>query len=256
MFCCLNGKHSTITVEYNPPHELGDGDFEVGLVDLMTYNSIPNIETNKNNLFYYGNKKIALPEGMYELEDLHLFLKHRIYKDCVTDTSPTHNAESRIAEVIDTVAKQEDKCVPSTTFKLLSDKTTMKCKIFCSEEIDFTQPKTIRSLLGFESVKLKPNKWHYSTYPVNISTVDVIRVTCNIVKGSYINDKEGHAIHEFFPQVDKGFKIIEIPRTIIYLPISTNTIHTIIVKLVDQNGDLVNFENENITARLHIRKRM
>ena len=38
------------------------------------------------------------------------------------------------------------------------------------------------------------------------------------------------------------------------MPISTKVINNIELRLVDQDGDLVNFREEVITVRLHLRK--
>jgi hypothetical protein len=38
--------------------------------------------------------------------------------------------------------------------------------------------------------------------------------------------KPAHIIHQFFPNVPPGFKIVESPEHVIYLPISVNTIRT------------------------------
>lgn len=48
---------------------------EIGLVDLMIYNSIPNYEENKNDKFYYGEiaavtTSIVPPEGTHEIENI------------------------------------------------------------------------------------------------------------------------------------------------------------------------------------------
>ena len=81
----------------------------------------------------------------------------------------------------------------------------------------------------------------------------MLRVECNITRGAYINNKKVHTIHEFFPAVPPGFKIIEIPSKVIYQPLGVRSIHHIQLKIVDEYGDLVNFRGETITVRLHIK---
>lgn len=55
------------------------------------------------------------------------------------------------------------------------------------------------------------NIWHILDDTVNINKVDTIRVTCDIVCGSYKIRAEGHMIrlHEFYPTVEPGYKIVE-----------------------------------------------
>ena len=103
---------------------------------------------------------------------------------------------------------------------------------------------------------MRKNERHISEHPVDILKVNAIKVDCNLTTGSYNNGDLGHTIHEFFPAVGAGYKIIESPQNIIYLPIiKTPEINRIIVSLVDQDGDLINFREEVITVRLHLKER-
>ena len=63
-----------------------------------------------------------------------------------------------------------------------------------------------------------------------------------------------HVIHKFFLVVPPGYSIVEKPSEVIYLPINTKEINEIILKITDQNGNLVNFRGEVITIRLHLQK--
>lgn len=107
--------------------------------------------------------------------------------------------------------------------------------------------------MGFTPRILSANKRHKSDLPVAILKVNALRVECNITAGAYINERKVHTIHEFFPTVPPGYKIIEVPVHVIYLPITSRTIDCIRLQIVDQDGDLVNFRGEVITIRLHIK---
>ena len=76
----------------------------------------------------------------------------------------------------------------------------------------------------------------------------------SIAEGSYLNGIPVHIIHQFFPNVSPGFKIIETPHNIIYFPVTVKVIDKINIKIIDQNGDLVNFRNETVSLRLHVKK--
>lgn len=72
---CLSGQSSYLGCDIFPSIDLSKGVWEIGLIDLSTYNSIPNVEEGVNNIFYYGDKFIEIPTGSYEIEDLEQYLK-------------------------------------------------------------------------------------------------------------------------------------------------------------------------------------
>ena len=110
-------------------------------------------------------------------------------------------------------------------------------------------------MLGFiEPKALDANKTHWSDAPVNIINVNTIKIRCNIVQGSYQNGENDHTLHSFYPTVEPGFKIVETPSNVIYLPINVQRIDNITLSVVDQNGETVNFRGEVITARLHLKR--
>lgn len=230
---CLSGVGSAVSCEVFPPYDLTNGDYVIGLVDLSTFNSIPNIEKGVNDVFYFGddtdnnnkNKRtpIRFEEGSYEIEDIEKYLLARLQGSGVK-------------------------------LSLKANNNTLKSEIECSETIDFTKSDSIGAILGFGAVVLKANEKSTSTLPVNILKVNSIRVECNIVRGTFSNGAEGHVLHEFYPTVPPGYKIVEIPNTIIYLPINVQRIHNITVALKDQDGNSINLRNETVSLRLHVKR--
>lgn len=214
---------SVLTANYFPPIELPTT-YECGLVSLYTYNSIPNVDKS-NNLFHIGNEIIELPEGSYEIDD--------------------------IANYIYTSLKK--KTVTKPVVKIIANTNTLKTEIKATAPVYFNKERTIGKLLGFSEREIQPNVTAESDLTVNINTVNSIRVECNIITGSYMNNKPVHSIHEFSPDVSPGYKINEVPKNIIYLPVNGNTISSVIIKLVDQHGNLIDFRKEEITIRLHLR---
>lgn len=214
----LVGNTSTLAAEYFPPLELA-GDYVCGLVDFQTYNSIPNID-ERNNLFHYGDGKvIAIPTGSYEIDDISNYLQKELGSSLI----------------------------------LKANNNTLKCEIKGLFNINFEKERSIGSLLGFTKRTLQPNIVHVSDIPVNIIKVNTIRIECNIIDGSYINNTKVHTLHEFAPTVGPGYKIVEVPKNVIYLPVKVKRITTITLKLLDQDGDIINFRSENITVRLHLK---
>ena len=94
--------------------------------------------------------------------------------------------------------------------------------------IDFQPEDSIGRLLGFTGRTLSANITHESDLPVSILKVNALRVECNITSRAYINGQKVHTIHEFFPAVPPGYKIIEISTQVIYLPMTVHTIDNVV----------------------------
>src|SRR5204863_3720903 len=100
--------------------------------------------------------------------------------------------------------------------ELRANNNNLRSEIKCKYYIDFTQPASIGSLLGFPSSSsiLEPNVYHTSPKTVNIIKVNVNNITCNIVQGAYKDGSNQHILHTFYPTVPPGFKIVEKPHNL------------------------------------------
>lgn len=216
----INGINSELEANFNPPLNLNEN-YECGLLYFSSYNSIPNIHCKNNNFSYGDDKNLQLPVGTYDLYDIQEHIVSKI-KDCEFDILPNNN--------------------------------TFKCSLMCTKTLNFDKENSIGTVFGFPKVKLEPNKWHESMNPINIQTVSVIRITCDIVQGSYINGAPSHIIHEFVPTAAPGFRIIEKPQNIIYLPVNKSYLSTLNIKIVDSNNNAIDFRGEELQLGLHLRK--
>ena len=61
-------------------------------------------------------------------------------------------------------------------------------------------------------------------------------------------------LYSFFPKVSPGFKIVESPVNLVYLPVTLDTIDNIYVMITDQDNHSLDLRNEKITIRFHIRE--
>lgn len=217
----IAGNKSILQSEFTSPLML-DGNYECGLLFFSTFNSIPNIHES-NNVFAYGNNDvIKIPNGIYDLSALNEYIKSKM-ENCNIMIHPNNN--------------------------------TLKCSLFCTKPIDFRVKNSIGAMLGFSSTILEANKWHDSTHPVNIIPASVIRVECDLIQGSFTNGSPTHIIHEFVLNIPSGYQVIEVPKNVIYFPIKNKYISSVTLKILDLEGNLINFNNEKIQLRLHLRKR-
>ena len=222
----LSGNSSTISKDVYPEVKLDGGvPYYIGLVDLEVFNSFPNVDS-ENNLLYVINhrneeKKIVIPVGCYEISQLDEYLKSNLGEGIIS---------------------------------LSANLPTSQTVLFSKYEIDFTRPNTIGPLLGFSSKILAANMKHFSDLPVRITKVTSILVDCNLVNGSFYNGLSGHILHQFAATTPPGYKIVEVPANVIYLPVNTSVIDNITIKLTDQDGNLLNLRGETVTIRLHLKR--
>ena len=93
-----------------------------------------------------------------------------------------------------------------------------------------------------------------SENPVNILSVNSVLVNIDIISGSYLNGQRNPSIYSFFPAVSLGYKIIETPANLVYLPITLDAVYSIETSLTDQYGQQPNLRGENVTIRFHVRE--
>lgn len=238
----ISGYSSVLSADFYPPIELDStANYGLGLLGFYSYNSIFNVD-EKNNQFSYKTSSRAdpilhcLPPGAYEIDEIHTAMLRALKSD-----------KSR-------VGGQED---DEELFSLRANNNTLKCEIQSKYEIDFTQEKSIGRLLGFEAVRLQPNKMHQSTQPIDIMKVRIIRVDCNIIYGAYLNGEKAHTLFEFDIDVEPGYKLSKEPQNIIYMPVrlaAHQFIDNITLRILDDSGDLINFQGEKIIVKLELKK--
>ena len=105
---------------------------------------------------------------------------------------------------------------------------------------------SITNFLGFTSNSEPLSKgYHLAENPAVISTVHTLDLECNIIQGGIVRGEEKQIIYDI-PSftVPIGAKIIEQPQNINYFPLNTTLLDEITVRILDQDGNLINIPGE------------
>lgn len=209
----FTGKSPILSCNIFPEVVLDENaDYSCALLELTAYHSIPNVIENVNNKFYFyhtdSNKAF---DG--SLEDFERYL-HEV-------TVPTGGYEA--GEIFSHIKNELEQFGFSFEYEI--NKNTFKAKVKCSTSIyvgDFYQDNILKKIFGFNQNKvILKDKFEESNDIIRISSQDVIRVECNIATGSFVNGVRKHCIYEFATnKVGVGYKIIEQPKNLIYLPVT------------------------------------
>src|SRR6218665_3154665 len=211
--------------------------YELALVNLETYNSVP-IITTANNTFVYSPdsgvtwKTITVPEGSYEVIQINAEIQRQL------EANGDWNAGAGEHYI-------------SVGPNLSTLRAFIKIES-ATYQVDLAA-SSIRTTLGFNAQTLSSG-YHEGENPVDILQVSSILVNCDIVGGSTLSGSQLPVVYSFFPDVSPGFKIVESPKNLVYLPVSmSGNISQIRVRLTDQNNIQLNLRGEVVTIRFHLR---
>ena len=139
--------------------------------------------------------------------------------------------------------------------KISANSNTLKSILIIESgyQVDFNQQHSLSKVLGFTGNKYTEG-FYESENVVNILTINSILVNIDIIGGSYVNGNLKNTIYSFFPKVSPGYKIIESPVNLVYLPLLVDTISEINTSITDQDENLLNLRNEKLSIRFHIRE--
>ena len=234
----VSGNESSFHTTFRPNIELAkDRAYEIALVNLETYYSFPNTDET-NNIFVYspdnGNSwvKIKIPVGSYEISDINNTIRHEMEKrghyDPINEDYYVH---------------------------ISANSNTLKSVLIIGKDyqVDFNYQNSLAKSLGFTGTKYTEG-FHESENIVNILSINSILVNIDIISGSYVNGVAKNTIYSFFPKVGPGYKIIESPANLVYLPVTLDTIDNFTVSITDQDNNLINLRNEKLTIRFNVRE--
>jgi hypothetical protein len=232
----LSDNKTRFTTNFNSPLSPNSTGYEVALVNLETWYSFPNIDTTNHVLRYSNDNgttrhEVRIPEGSYELKDLN---------------------EEAIQQM--RMKRHYNELANKPYISFTANVNTLKTglEIVGDYKVDFRIPNSFNVILGFKN-KVYHAGATASENIVDILPVNSIFITLDLINGSYVNGAKKNVIFSF-PQVEPGFKIVENPYNLVYLPVNKNEISSIEVTMTDQDGKLLNLRGEKLTIRLHIRE--
>jgi len=72
---------------------------------------------------------------------------------------------------------------------------------------------------------------------------------CNLITNTFCYGSPSQIIHKFYPTIAVGYKIVEVPRYLVFYGLNTTSISKVEIILKD---GLINLRSEPITIRLQI----
>ena len=234
----VSNNKTKFRTRFNPPIQLEkDLQYEIALINLETYYSFPNIDAS-NNYFRYSPDagvtwfEIYIPEGSYDIVDINDTVQQKMRQNGHYDSV---NEEYYIA--------------------ISANSNTLKSILILENDyqVDFRQLNSISKLLGFNN-DIYTLGFQESENVVNILSINSLLVNLDIISGSYVNSSIQNTIYSFFPNVSPGYKIMESPINLVYLPVTLHTINGMEVSITDQDGNQLNLRGETLTMRFHIKK--
>ena len=191
------GKHVEIeNIVYSTTRVPSSSRYEMALTSLETYYSFPNIDVTNNHLnISLDDGKTwmdtRIPTGSYEIKAINNELKRSIMEK--------------------TGDKEKEKRII-----LSPNRNTLRC-VF----VEFNADDNLCKVLGFNKKIYKAGR-HESENLVNILSVNLILVHCDIIEASRLNGIEALVIYNFFPDVAPGDKIVSTPLHLIYNQLTFN----------------------------------
>ena len=167
----VSGNQSSFNTLFNPKIELDRNKvYEIALVNLETYYSIPNID-DTNNVFVYSHDqgvtwtKIKIPTGSYEIDDLNNTIRFEMEK-----------------------RGHYDEVNNDYYINISANSNTLKSILIIEPgyQVDFNQQNNLSKVLGFTGKKYVEG-FHESENVVNILSINSILVNIDIIGGSYVN---------------------------------------------------------------------
>ena len=176
----ISGNSSVLEAKYFPPIELSaNKNYALGLVELLTSNSTPNVDRGKNK-FYIGDHVMTILPGSYEIGDIEKYIQLSLANKNYSVVYNSDEMENRV---------QKNQEIKDAVISMKPNNNTLRSEIKSTHVPHFESKDAIGQLSGFEPRLLSVNKLHTSDLPVAILNVNALRVDYDITTSAYINNR-------------------------------------------------------------------
>ena len=210
--------------------------YQVALLSYSLYYSWYNVSSVLgNNIFRYNNgttdKTITITDGQYGVSDLNSFIKSAITSlgDDPTQITIAGNFNSLKVDIT----------------------------ILGSYTVTFDGITGLGKILGFGEGIIVAGVNSSTSQPNISNSVDAVQIKTSLVQAasSLINDVQSTAIYQFVPKSGPGTNLSGEISSPIYLPMSNlGTIHSAGFQICDNNGNLLDLNNESVSLVFHIKE--
>lgn len=118
-----------------------------------------------------------------------------------------------------------------------------------------TIDSSIGDILGFEPNTIISDETVVSTKTPDVNRgVNSLLIHCSAATSSFMNGISSDIIHHFTPNTGPSSIMSIIPIQLVYLPVSSNSISNINMRITDQSNNLLNLNDEDVSYTLHFRR--
>ncbi len=224
------GKSHNFTTHFQPALDFSDGEYSVALISALVPYTFFNISSALgNNNFHFTNNgvpaTISFPDGSYSVDAINNYIKGVLGPNVI---------------------------------QVLTDLNRLRVYLVISTNytVDFTFNDTFRSLLGFNSGVYNAGTVYAQNEPDITNGNDSFYIICDLVdsSASSIGPIRSPVLYGFDFTVGQGSAQELIPTERVHLPIAKSYCSDVTVQIVNQNGQLVDLNNEKVVVNMVITK--
>lgn len=210
--------------------------YSLALHSASLWYSWANVAAPNNVLTYSPDngatwKAVTIPAGNYGLDDINNYL-HSVMKI---------NNDFTVVSSVDTF-----------DITIGANYNTLRTKVTVSNNYRLDMTNGIRLLFGFESQIITATKESENLADIS-GGIDSLLIQCDIIQGSYLNNRSGQSLAAFLPSTPPGGSISVQPRSLIFCDVYVDIIRSIRITVTDQTGRLIDFRGEGSTYLLELK---